>query len=174
MPPSRWVGAAGVADHDQLGVVPCRQRDQLGKLAVADHARLVDHEHAAGWQVVDLQLVEHAGDRPGGDVRTLSSTSAARPASAQPTTWTPVASNASRHTSRAKVLPTPAAPSTTTTPAELWQTVRTIDRCSAVRVGRAAMAVSVSRPSATPTHAADRCWAVAIMPRSMPSISGVV
>ena len=59
----------GVADHDQLGVVPCRERDQLGKLAVADHARLVDHEHAAGWQVVDLELVEHAGDRPGGDVR---------------------------------------------------------------------------------------------------------
>ena len=104
----------------------------------------------------------------------VSSTSAALPASAQPTTWMPVASNASRHTSRAKVLPTPAAPSTTTTPAGLWQTVLTIDRWSVVSVGRAAMAASVSRLSATPTDAADRCWAVAIMPRSMASISGVV
>ena len=60
----------GVAHHDQLGVVPGRERDQFGKLPVADHPRLVDDEHAAGWQVVDLELVEHAGDRQCGDVGT--------------------------------------------------------------------------------------------------------
>jgi len=35
----------GVADQHQLGVVPRRERDQLGELAVAEHPGLVHDEH---------------------------------------------------------------------------------------------------------------------------------
>ena len=61
----------GIADHHQLGLVPRRQRDQLGELAVAEHARLVDHEHAAVGQALDLELVERRRHGGRGDVRAL-------------------------------------------------------------------------------------------------------
>ena len=51
----------GIADHHQLGLVPCRQGDQLGELAVTEHARLVDDEHPAVGKALDLTLMERGG-----------------------------------------------------------------------------------------------------------------
>src|ERR1700686_3315579 len=81
---------------------------------------------------------------------------AALPASAQPTTGTPLAANASRQASRANVFPTPAAPSTTTTPAGVLQTVSIIERWSLVSEGRASNAAGGGWAAATPPPAFAR------------------
>ena len=61
----------GIADHHQLGLVPCRQRDQLGELTVTEHARLVDDEDPAVGKALDLELVERGSHGGRGDVRAL-------------------------------------------------------------------------------------------------------
>ena len=61
----------GIADHHQLGLVPRRQGDQLGELAVTEHPRLVDHEHPAVGEALDLELVERRRHGGRGDVRSL-------------------------------------------------------------------------------------------------------
>ena len=82
------------------------------------------------------------------------SSAAARADSAAPSTVTPDASHAARAASNAKVLPVPAAPTTTSTPAPEVTSRATMARCSSPSAGRAASAAASASGPARATPAA--------------------
>ena len=164
----------GIADHHQLGLVPRRQGDQLGELTVAEHARLVDHEHAAVGQPLDLELVERRGHCRRGDVRSLleelGGTSGQRAADHLHSGGIEgLAADLER-----VGLAHSGVPLDHQHAGGLRQTSWIIVRWSAVSVRRAAIAAATVSARAIPTPAPARAWAVATMPRSRASISGVV
>ena len=103
-----------------------------------------------------------------------SSRLAVRAASAAPRTWYPAAAHAWRAAASANVLPAPATPSTTSTPAPDEHRDRTIAACSPESGAAASITASISSARATPTPAWRHRTAEATRRASMASISGVV
>ena len=164
----------GIADHHQLGLVTGRQGDQLGELAVAEHARLVDHEHAAIGKALDLELVERGRHRRRGDVRSLLEELGGASGQGAADHLHPGGIEGFAADLERVGLADPGVALDHRTPAGLRQTSWIMAFWSAVSLRRVAIAAATVSARAIPTPAPARAWAVATMPRSRASISGVV